>query len=306
MKYLRYVTFILSVLVISSLNSWLLAGSRVPPMTPSADGLIWGGCGITKKAFMAELAKSYTQQTGIKIDLQGGGATHGIRGVAKAKLNIGAACRPKMEFYAGERYVKQTPIAWDAIVFIVNKKNPLNDITLQQIRDIYNGKIKNWKQIGGNDASIDVYVRKGKISGVGLTLRELVFHDSEKEFYPGVKVVKSSGPAEKAVVRSKTALTATGISSAKRRDVKILRVAGKEPSLENIKSGQYILYRPLYLVTHIQERNPMVLDFLNFAQSERGKNIIRSAGTIPFTDAIHLLGRQYRQNLEAYRTSLNK
>ena len=281
-----------------------LAG--VKSLRDSKEGIIWGGCGITKKAFMTELAKAYTDEFGVNIVLQGGGATKGIRGVANGTLHLGGACRTSMEFNSKERYVQQHPIAWDAIVFIVNKKNPLDNITLEQVRDIYNGKITNWKQLGGADQAIDLYARKSEISGVGQTLRELIFNDPDKTFYKGTHIVKSSGPAEKAVVRSVTAFTATGVSSAKRRDVKMLKVEGREPSYDNIKTGKYILYRPLYLVTKMQEKNDLVLDFLKFAQSEKGMKIIRGAGTVPFREAIHLLGKQYRQNLKASRATQNK
>ena len=211
-----------------------------------------------------------------------------------------------MEFHPDERYIQQHPVAWDAIVFIVNKSNPVDNITIKQVRDIYEGRITNWKQLGGKNARIKLYARKSAISGVGLKLRELVFYDSDKEFFGGTHYVKSSGPAEKAVVKSATAFTATGISSAKRRDVKILKVAGKAPTYENIKSGDYILYRPIYLVTKMQEKNRLVLDFLDYVQSHKGRSIIRKAGTVPFLDALHLLGKQYRQNLNAYRASLKK
>jgi len=305
MPFRHHFSIFIFLLSISTCSFPLLAADKIPSLS-SNNGLIWGGCGITKKAFMGELAKAYTDIYGINITLQGGGATKGIRGVAKGVLDLGGACRPSMEFNSKERYVKQHPVAWDAIVFIVHKNNPVSDITLEQVREIYTGKIRNWKQLGGDDQRIDLYVRKSKISGVGLTLRELVFNDWDKKFHRRAHVVKSSGPAEKSVERSVSAFAATGISSAKRRDVKILKVSGRYPSFENIKSGKYILYRPLYLVTKILERNPLVLSFLEFTQSEKGREIIRGAGTVPFNDAVHLLGKQYRQNLKAYRASLQR
>ena len=302
MSFRNYFSIIVFLALISAFNFQLVAEDKFQSLSAN-NGLIWGGCGITKKAFMGELAKAYSEIHGVNITLQGGGATKGIRGVAKGVLDLGGACRPSMEFNTAERYVQQHPVAWDAIVFIVHKNNPLNNITLEQVRGIYTGEIRNWKQLGGKDKGIGLYVRKSKISGVGLTLRELVFNDGDKQFHRRAHRVKSSGPAEKSVEKSATAFAATGVSSAKRRDVKILKVSGKYPSFENIKSGKYILYRPLYLVTKIQERNPLVLSFLKFAQSETGKDIIRGVGTVPFSDAVHLLGKQYRQNLKAYRAS---
>lgn len=270
--------------------------AEIKTITDEHTGLIWAGCGITKKAFMKELAIAYEKKTGVKIELQGGGATRGIRDVQSGKIDIGGACRAALEFERKERFVRQIPLAWDAIVFVVNKNNPLDDITLDQVRDIYEGRITNWKQLGGDDSPVELYVRKSPISGVGQTLRRLVFPNNPDRFTSRAHVVKSSGPAEKAVVNSINAFTATGISSASRRDVKMLKVHGVEPNFDTIKNGSYMLYRPLYLVTKMGETNPLVKAFVDFATSEEGTAIIRKTGTVPFTDALNLLSKQFYQN----------
>jgi phosphate transport system substrate-binding protein len=301
MKQFILITLVaVAVLFISPLNS----RAELRTISKPSEGLVWGGCGITKKAFMSELAKAYEAKTGTHIELQGGGATKGIRGVSKGTINIGGACRASMEFNNKERYVKQVPVAWDAIVFAVHKNNPIDNITMKQVRDIYEGKITNWSQLGGKDAPIDLFVRASKISGVGQTLRELVFHDTEKEFTSKAHVVRSSGPAEKAVEKTITAMTATGVSSAKRRNVKIISVEGHQPSYENIKAGKYMLYRPLYLVTKLNVTNSLVKDFIKYATSEEGKKIIRRAGTVPYTDALHLLSKHFQQYDKAIASGL--
>ncbi len=257
--------------------------------------LIWVGCGITKKAFMAELAKAYEAKTGVVIALNGGGATKGIREVAAGNSNLGGACRHKLDDAASERKAKQIPVAWDALAVVVHQDNPVENITLEHLRGIYLGTITNWKQVGGNDAPIELYVRRGKNSGVGRTLRELVFHDYDQQFTKNAKVVKSSGPAEKAVVKGINAITTTGISSAKRRDVKVLRLEGKEPSYDNIKSGDYLLYRPLYIVVNNEDKDPDVKKFVTFALSKEGRDVIRSTGTVPYLDGLALVMKQVEQ-----------
>lgn len=260
------------------------------------DSILWGGCGITKKAFMAELAKAYTKKTGIKVNLQGGGATKGIRNAVKGSIDIGGACRPIMSSHAEERGAYQVPVAWDALAVIVHKSNPVNTISTQQLKDIYLGKITNWSQLGGWDAPIELYVRRGKFSGVGRTLRELVFANYDQEFPAATHVVKSSGPLEKGIVKNKFGIGTTGISSAKRRDVKLMQLNGKSPSYEHIKSGEYVLYRPLYLVTRGKATSDQkVKDFITFALSREGREIIRKAGTVPYSDAIGLVMKQIEQ-----------
>jgi len=262
---------------------------------PDNKPILWAGCGITKLAFMSELAKAYEKRTGVKVNLQGGGATKGIRNAAKGEIDIGGACRPIIEGHPEERTAYQIPVAWDALVVIVHPDNPVNTITSAQLKDIYLGKVTNWAQLGGPNVPLQLYVRRGKFSGVGRTLRELVFANYDQDFTGTAEVMKSSGPLEKAVEANLYGIAVTGISSAKRRKVKLLQLNGKEPSYDNIKNGAYVLYRPLYLVTKGHTADQRVKDFVTFALSNEGKEIIRKAGTVPYADAIGLVMKQIEQ-----------
>ncbi len=267
--------------------------------------LHWAGCGITKKAFMTELAKAYTKKTGIKVDIKGGGATRGIRDAAAGKIDIGGACRMTIEGNKLEADAYQIPVAWDALVVIVNKNNPITEISFEQLQGIYLGKIKNWKILGGVDAPIELYIRKGKFSGVGRTLRELVFANFDQEFVAKY-TVKSSGPLEKGVLKNPNGIGVTGISSAKRRDVKILKLDGKYPDYENIKNGHYALYRPLYLVIEKSNRDQKVHDFIRYALSREGQALIREQGTVPYSEAMGLVMKQLEQYQRASQRGLYK
>ena len=111
--------------------------------------------------------------------------------------------------------------------------------------------------------------------------------------------MKSSGPVEKGVEDNPLAIGTTGISSAKRRKVKLLQLNGKDPSYENIKNGSYVLYRPLYLVTRLsdvsQDISEKVKEFITFALSNEGREVIRRAGSVPYSDAMGLVMKQIEQ-----------
>ena len=264
--------------------------------TEAGKTLHWAGCGITKKAFMKELAAEYEKIYGVHFELEGGGATKGIRRVKARSVDIGGSCRPKISGAPEERFVRMTPVAWDALVVMVNKDNPVSNISLRQVKELYEGKITNWKELGGNDAPIELLVRKGKISGVGLTLRQLVWGNPDQEF-KGTAEFPSSGPLEKAVVKNPNAVGISGISSASKRDVKLLALEGKVPNYENIKSGHYLLYRPLY-ITYMSRNNPQLKEikrFISFALSKRGRQIIRAQGVVPYLDAIDLSSKLKEQ-----------
>ncbi len=254
--------------------------------------LTWAGCGITKKAFMSELAKAYQKKTGIKIHLEGGGATRGIRDAVSRHVDIGGSCRMTLPSAdRSELYAQLHPVAWDALAVIAHKSNPINNLTSAQIRAIYTGKITNWNQLGASKAPIHLYIRRGKISGVGYAIRQYIFKDSNKDFVTQSKyIVRSSGPLEKAIETDPYALGITGISSARKRKVKIMSIDGKSPTYENVKEGKYVLYRPLYLVSR-PGPSQAVKDFIAFAMSKDGRAILRHNGTVPYQDAPNLMSK---------------
>ena len=264
--------------------------------------LTWAGCGITKKAFMAELAAAYEKRSGTHIEIEGGGATKGIRKISDKQVDFAGSCRfriPQDDISTSE--VKFNPVAWDALTVVVHKSNPVQSITLEQLKAVYLGKITNWSALGGPDRPLELLVRDGKTSGVGYTIRKLLFGDVDIDFKPS-QSYKSSGPLEKAVEENPNAIAMTGISSARKRDFKILDLEGKDPSYQNIKQGTYLLYRPLYIVTNRDSaNNDAVKAFLDFAYSREGRDIIRKNGAVPYLEAVWLNSNLQRQWKEARR-----
>jgi len=257
--------------------------------------LKWVGCGITKKAFMKEVSRAYTQKTGVAITLQGGGATRGIVDVAAGKADMGGSCRHVL-MRPEESGVRLIPVGWDALAVITHKSNPVNSLTLEQTKGIFEGNIINWKQVGGPNRMIKVLARKGKISGVGRMARELVFSNPKKDFTSDAQLFKSSGPLEKATEKTPWVIGFSGISSARKRNVKILKIDGKELSYKNISAGQYMLYRPLYLVVK-RSASQEVKKFVSFIMSNEGQKIIRGEGTVTLKDGSNLW-RKYRKQMK--------
>lgn len=278
------------VLIAASLLVGFWLGAISTAAAKTGDTIHWAGCGITKKAFMAELAQAFEKKTKIKVSLRGGGATRGIRDTADLKVDMGGSCRMSLpEIERKEMHVSLHPVAWDALAIIAHPSNPVKSLTTAQIKAIYFGQITNWKQVGGTDNPINLYARRGKLSGVGYAIRQYLFQDSSVEF-KAKKFVRSSGPLEKAVEKDPYAMGITGISSARKRSVKIVAFNGKSPDFETIKSGRYGLYRPLYLVTG-PKPSKNVREFVKFAKSAEGRNIIRNNGTVPYRDALSLMSK---------------
>ncbi len=254
------------------------------------DTITWAGCGITKKSFMQELANGFQAKTGVAFELEGGGATRGVRDTAKLKIDIGGSCRitlPNTD--PSEMHVTMHPVAWDALAIIVHPDNPVSTLGMDQVRSIYEGRVSNWREVGGPDMPLKLYVREGKISGVGYAIRQYIFEDSEKEFVTE-HVFPSTGPLEEGVEKDIQSIGITGVSSARKRNVKIIGFDGMDATFENVRDGKYGLYRPLFLVSG-PKPSPRVREFIAYATSEEGKNIIRDNQVVPYHDALHLVSR---------------
>lgn len=264
-----------------------------------ADELKWVGCSITKLAFMEDLATAWTAKTGHTVVINGGGATKGIRQAASNQADMGGTCRYKLDHVAEESRAYFEPIAWDALVTIVHPDNPITNITKNQLRDIFLGKIKNWKELNGKDQPIHVFEREGKITGVGYTMRKLLFANYYQDFN-ATHIFEDSGPLEKALETDPLAIGVTGISSAKKRALKILKLEGQSPDYENIRNGNYLFYRPLYIAyNELNGKAKLIKNFINFAHSEEGMAVIRKNGCVPYTEALTLISKQLREEKAA-------
>lgn len=278
------------------------------PLTLNADPvttLDWVGCGISKKAYITDLSQAFEKQTNIHINIQGGGATKGIRHVVSGEADLGGSCRYRLPENPREAGAGFEPVAWDALVIITHKDNPVGNLSLKQVKDIYTGKITNWQEVGGPDAKIALFTRTSKYSGVGRTLRKLIFANFNQKIASS-KPFKSSGPLEKAIVGTPFSIGITGISSAKLRDVKILELDNTYPSYENVKTGKYQLYRPLYITYNPRsDKIAEIKQFTRFCHSREGRKIMRDNGTLPYREGINLVTLQLKQEMAAFRKGAN-
>ena len=295
--------FIISTFLILNTCISYAAGSTAADSTQhevKIKKIIWTGCGITKKAFMADIASAYKKKFGVEIELKGGGATKGIRDTKAGISHIGGTCRIPMHNPAEESMLlKLILVAWDALVVIVHKDTPINNIRKQELVDVLTGEIKYWRELSGwqgaakSSRKINLLTRGSKISGVGFTLRKILFHNIYQDF-DSQRVYPSSGPLEKAIEKEPYSFAVTGISSARKRDLKVLNLNGITPDYKTIKAGNYFMYRPLYLTYTSLYKLPKsekreVKRFLTFIKSDEAAQIIKANGVVPFKEGFHLV-----------------
>ena len=179
------------------------------------------------------------------------------------------------------------PIVKEAFVFFVNKENPVDNLSLKQIQDIYSGKITNWKQVGGADAKILAFQRPTN-SGSQSGMLELVMQGT-KMMNPTTETVAMSmadiidvisdyNNKETAIGYSYYYYATTMYTS---DTMKLLGVNGVKPTYDNIKNGLYSIQTAYYAVIRKDEpENSDVRKLLNEMKSERGQNVAKEAGYV--------------------------
>ena len=253
--------------------------------SPSAhsESITGSGCSVSNVGYLQELTKEYERQTGVKVLVRGGGTVVGIEDVRTGRVDFAASCRKKSADDPAE--VDFIQVAWDALAFIVHKSNPLNDISLDEVRAIYSGKITNWKQLKGKDSPIKIFISKTKkgLSGVEGSTRELVLKGKEVIETPHTMFLASTAIVEQMVEDTPGGFATTGFSSARKRDVKMLKVNGVSPDKKNMINNKYPLKRPLFLLVP-RRAKPAVKNFIDFALSNKGQKFISSQGVVSLID----------------------
>ncbi len=169
-------------------------------------------------------------------------------------------------------------VAYDGLAVIVNPENKVSALTLQQVSDIYQGKITNWKELGGDDMKI-VIVSRDTNSGTYETFNELVLQ--KKPVTKEAEYVGSNGQARTRVNSTKGAIAYVGLGFAD-STVKPLSIDGILPSAKNISTGKYPISRPLFMFTNgYPKMGGNIYNFTTLHLSKEGREIISDLGFIP-------------------------
>lgn len=220
---------------------------------------------------------------GVDISLSGGGSGEGIKALIDKSADIATSSREikdkevELAKSKGINPVTYT-VAIDALTPIVHPKNKVNGLTIDQLSQIYQGKIKNWKEVGGDDLQI-VVVSRDSSSGTFETWGHLVLNNAKVT--PKAQMQASSGAVVQAVSKNRYAISYVGIGYLDKA-VKALTVNGVPASAKTALSKEYPIARPLYMYTNGQPEG-VVAGFIKFVLSPAGQKLVAREGFIPIT-----------------------
>jgi phosphate transport system substrate-binding protein len=239
---------------------------------PKASIIIAGSTSV--QPFAEVLAEEYmTLYPDITIDLQGGGSSAGIMAAQSGTAGIGMSSR---ELKDNEKSLWYVEIAKDGLAVIVHPSNPIQNLTLNQIRDIYAATISNWSQLGGSNSKIHVVTREDG-SGTRGAFQSLAMGTTE--ITPRAIVQDSNGAVRQLVAGDQNAIGFISLGLVD-ETVKAIELAGVTATRENIINGSYSLSRPFLFLTLGQPAG-LVKQFIDFTLSAEGQKLLATEGLIP-------------------------
>lgn len=216
-----------------------------------------------------------------KVQVTGGGSGVGIAALINGTTDLANSSRPIKKDEQEKlrtRYNNpptETAVAKDGVAFYVHESNPVQSLTVEQLRGIYLGDIDNWKQVGGPDKGIVVYSRENS-SGTYVFVKDEVLKGGD--YTPRAQTLPGTAAVVNAVSKEKFGIGYGGAAYAK--GIKELQVDGVLPKLETIQAGKYPLSRDLYMYTRAAPAGE-VKEFLDFCLSKDGQAIVTQVGYFP-------------------------
>lgn len=252
----------------------------------AAAWVLLGGCGrdaaravsvvgsTSIQPFAEFLAEEYDKKNpGQLVEVQGGGSTAGLQAAANGLADIGT-CSRALKPDEAEQFA-QTLIARDGVAIVVNPANPVKGLTSEQLRSLFNGRIRNWKEVGGRDGPVRPITRE-EGSGTRESFVNLVMG---KERISRAALTQESNGAVKELVKGDPAAVGYMSLGLVGEELKTVSVDGVTPTAENVLAGTYKLARPFLFVSKGPAR-PDAQRFIDFVLSPEGQKILETEGLV--------------------------
>ncbi len=224
--------------------------------------------------FAEKLADHFMQaHPDINITVQGGGSAVGVQSALSGAAQIGMA--DLVDLPPEAQALKSNIVARDGIAIVVHPNNPIENLSTDQVRGVFNGEIKNWQMVGGPDKPITVVSREAG-SGTRSSFEAVL---GGIKLTPDAIIQDSNGTVRETVANDENAIgyLSHGLLNEK---IKAVKVDGVDCTEEAILAGQYSLVRPVFFLTK-EEPTGAVKEFIDYVLSPEGQKIITDSGLLP-------------------------
>ncbi len=251
------------------ISLFLLLLSFLPAPVRAEEILSYAGATTLQRDFMPEAAQLFRQETGISFRIAGGNTDPGLKALLDGKVLIAGAGR----FLRPEEKASGlvgTLIGWDPIVIMVHRTNPIDSLTRKQLQGIFSGRIRNWREVGGEDLPI-LIVSSPQGSGMRATVQKEILKDEAYTTREIISVLVAD--ADRQVAGLPAAIGAISKSMVEDPEIRVICVDGICPDAKTINGMEYPLVKPLLLVTRGKPIGTTAR-FIAFALGRRGQKIL--------------------------------
>ncbi|MDX1382328.1 MAG: phosphate ABC transporter substrate-binding protein, partial [Thermoanaerobaculia bacterium] len=225
-----------------------------------------------------------TTHAGVAVEVDGGGTAKGTQALIAGSADIAAASRPLTPDESRLMVENRGTLGYsvltarDALSVYVHPDNPVDDLSLEQLRGIFTGRVRSWSEVGGAEARIRVWNRN-PASGTRLLFQEHVL--GGEPYLRRARTAATTAAVVAAVGADPDAIGYGGFGGA--ANVRRISVEGVQPSEEHVRDGSYPIARYLYLYTALPPRGP-VKTFIDWVLSDDGQRVVRESGYVPLRE----------------------
>ena len=261
---------ILTTVLVIALAALTLVGCAKKDTSPvTTDG------STSMEKVIGTLGEAFKEKEGIDVTYNPTGSGSGIQAVSEGRCDIGLSSRALKD--DEKAALTETTVALDGIAMIVNPENPVSDLTVEQIADIYTGKITNWKELGGADANI-VVVSRDTSSGTYETWEEMVM--KKAKVMPKALLQASNGAVEQVVAKNPNAIGYVGLGYLA-PSIKGLHIGKVAASAETALSKEWPLSRELYVFTNGEPAGASGALIKYILDPAKGQKAVKEVGFVP-------------------------
>ena len=255
------------------------AGSAASSTAAALSGNVAAGGSTSMKNVIAALTEGFAEvEPGVTVSYDPTGSGAGITGAADKTLDIGLSSRALKDDEKAD--VEGTTIALDGIAIIVNNASKVEDLTVDQLKQMFTGEITNWSEVGGDDGEI-VLIGREAGSGTRDGFESIV---EVKDSCKYAQELTATGAVISAVEANPLAIGYASLSAVG-DTVKLVTVGGVECSEDTVKDGSYEVQRPFVFVTNKSVAlSEQAQAFFDFATSADAADLIRTAGAVPVNE----------------------
>ena len=255
----------------------------------SGPALIVRGDQVSTEGLVDAVASAFADTGDGHLEVTPFNTVDGIDQTLSGSVDLAASARPAYFKRTQEAGLTFTPVAWDALVLITNTANPVNNITLKQLHDIYYGRITNWSQLGGSDEKIDLDGIASPLDGVQFSFRRLMFGNGDNPVAVPRLFINIDSLQSEVSLDTKALALSTLVHARREKGIKVIPIEGVMPSLATLENATYPLPLTIYLAYKADSpKLATIQKLMAFLGGDKAGDILRSHGLLPYAQAVVL------------------